>query len=177
MTLATAAPITVPATPKNEATTAADAAARALAAICTGLSWGRFAGGGGVCCAVVGEVMGSGGRRDGWRAAPGPGGGAPLRQATAERPVAFPRAHARQRSDQGKHKGVISATGPGAGRVLGVRPEDGCAGARLDTRVPTRRPRETRGREHEPQHPAADRVRAVRRDRRPGPPHGAAGLL
>jgi hypothetical protein len=36
ITLATAAPITVPATPKNEETTAAETAASALAVICTG---------------------------------------------------------------------------------------------------------------------------------------------
>jgi hypothetical protein len=41
-TLATAAPITVPATPKNEATTAADTAARAPAATCSALSWPSF---------------------------------------------------------------------------------------------------------------------------------------
>jgi hypothetical protein len=39
MTLARAAPMRVPATPKKEATTADETAARALAAICTGLSW------------------------------------------------------------------------------------------------------------------------------------------
>jgi hypothetical protein len=41
-TLATAAPITVPATPKNEAITAADTAARAPAATCSALSWPSF---------------------------------------------------------------------------------------------------------------------------------------
>jgi hypothetical protein len=40
-TLASAAPRSVPATPKNDATTAADRVARALAATCTGLIWGR----------------------------------------------------------------------------------------------------------------------------------------
>jgi hypothetical protein len=38
ITLASAAPIRVPAMPKNEATTAEDTAARALAATCTALS-------------------------------------------------------------------------------------------------------------------------------------------
>jgi hypothetical protein len=42
MTLASAAPIKVPATPKNEATTAEDTAARALAATCPALSCERF---------------------------------------------------------------------------------------------------------------------------------------
>jgi hypothetical protein len=42
ITLARAAPIKVPAMPKNEATTAEDTAARALAATCTALSCVRF---------------------------------------------------------------------------------------------------------------------------------------
>src|SRR3954471_7213473 len=70
MTLASAAPISVPATPKNEATTAEDTAASALAATCAALSevflgvsvTGRSA------VSVRGEDMSSGGgagRRDG----------------------------------------------------------------------------------------------------------------
>ena len=74
ITLATAAPITVPATPKREATTADEAAARALAAICNGLSWGFGAGPGVRVGAAVGGVMGSGcqtcGREAGHGAAP-----------------------------------------------------------------------------------------------------------
>jgi len=42
MTLARAAPISVPATPKNEATTAEDTAASALAATCAALSAAFF---------------------------------------------------------------------------------------------------------------------------------------
>ena len=66
ITLASAAPIKVPAMPKNEATTAEDTAARALAATCTALSCARFG-----CSAelsertvvsVRGEDMSSGGR-------------------------------------------------------------------------------------------------------------------
>jgi hypothetical protein len=66
ITLASAAPIKVPAMPKNEATTAEDTAARALAATCTALSCPRFG-----CSAelsdrmvvsVRGEDMSSGGR-------------------------------------------------------------------------------------------------------------------
>jgi hypothetical protein len=66
ITLASAAPIKVPAMPKNEATTAEDTAARALAATCTALSCARLG-----CSAelsdrtvvsVRGEDMSSGGR-------------------------------------------------------------------------------------------------------------------
>src|SRR3954453_13822735 len=46
MTLARPVPIMVPATPKNEATAAADTAASALAATWTGLSCSRLAGSG-----------------------------------------------------------------------------------------------------------------------------------
>src|SRR4051795_8367723 len=52
MTLARPVPIMVPATPKNEATTAADTAASALAATWTGLSCSRLAG------SVVPSVVG-----------------------------------------------------------------------------------------------------------------------
>jgi hypothetical protein len=79
ITLASAAPIKVPAMPKNEATTAEDTAARALAATCTALSCARFG-----CSAelwertvvsVRGEDMSSGGRvgrRGGSRVGTGP---------------------------------------------------------------------------------------------------------
>ena len=65
ITLATAAPITVPATPKNEATTAADTAARAPAATCSALSWPAVfsradEAGAGESGSVGGPVMSSG---------------------------------------------------------------------------------------------------------------------
>jgi hypothetical protein len=63
MTLARAAPIRVPATPKNEATTAADTAASALPATCAALSEAFFgwSDGGRTAVSVCGEDMGSGG--------------------------------------------------------------------------------------------------------------------
>jgi hypothetical protein len=66
ITLASAAPIKVPAMPKNEATTAEDTAARALAATCTALSCARFGCSAelsdGTVVSVRGEDMSSGGR-------------------------------------------------------------------------------------------------------------------
>jgi hypothetical protein len=63
MTLARAAPISVPATPKNEATTAEDTAARALAATWAALSPAFFGSSGGrTAVSVRGEDMGSGAR-------------------------------------------------------------------------------------------------------------------
>jgi hypothetical protein len=66
ITLASAAPIKVPAMPKNEATTAEDTAARALAATCTALSCARFGCSAGLSDRplvwVCGEDMSSGGR-------------------------------------------------------------------------------------------------------------------
>ncbi|MCW2703427.1 MAG: hypothetical protein JWQ37_1422 [Blastococcus sp.] len=65
ITLASAAPIKVPAMPKNEATTAEDTAARALAATCTALSCARFGCSAGLSdrplVSVCGEDMSSGG--------------------------------------------------------------------------------------------------------------------
>src|SRR3954471_9701784 len=67
ITLASAAPIRVPATPKNDAATAEDTAASALAATCTGLSCVRFGASvelsGRTVVSVRGEDMGSGGTR------------------------------------------------------------------------------------------------------------------
>src|SRR3954452_14105195 len=64
MTLARAAPIRVPATPKNEATTAEDTAARALAATWAALREVFFGSwvGAWTAVSVRGEDMGSGGR-------------------------------------------------------------------------------------------------------------------
>src|SRR3954463_9948145 len=64
MTLANAAPISVPATPKNDATTAEDTAASALAATCAALSDVFFgcSDEGRTAVSVRGEDMGSGGR-------------------------------------------------------------------------------------------------------------------
>src|SRR4051794_22009658 len=73
MTLARAAPISVPATPKNEATTAEETAASALAASSTGLSWVRVAPvegpSGRSTDSVRGEFMSSEGSASGGRAA------------------------------------------------------------------------------------------------------------
>src|SRR4051794_18984683 len=64
MTLANAAPISVPATPKNDATTAEDTAASALAATCAALSDVFFgcSDDGRTVVSVRGEDMSSGGR-------------------------------------------------------------------------------------------------------------------
>src|SRR4051794_11568593 len=67
ITLASAAPIRVPATPKNDAATAEDTAASALAATWTGLSCVRFGASlelsGRMVVSVRGEDMSSGGTR------------------------------------------------------------------------------------------------------------------
>jgi hypothetical protein len=70
ITLARAAPIKVPATPKKDAATAEDTAARALAATCTGLSCVRFGGSADSSAVTVvwvrGEDMSSGERERVW---------------------------------------------------------------------------------------------------------------
>jgi hypothetical protein len=57
ITLATAAPMRVPATPNSEATTAEETAARAPAAIWTGLRMGLFSDGSALSARSSGEVF------------------------------------------------------------------------------------------------------------------------
>src|SRR4051794_33467719 len=117
MTLARAAPISVPATPKNEATTAEETAASALAAIWTGLSWVRGAPvegpSGRSTDSVRGEFMSSEGSASGGRAAG-------KKEVPSDRVTPLPRLRRTGRcglapraphgSDRRKHRTVIRAT-------------------------------------------------------------------
>src|SRR4051812_13962068 len=113
MTLASAAPISVPATPKNEATTAEDTAASALAATCAALSDVFFgcSDEGRTAVSVRGEDMGSGGRADGNGGRYRQRAGADLASQATETSWGPPvPAHARHPADQQKGGGVIPAT-------------------------------------------------------------------